>query len=76
MYYLVTVGYQTERVDRSGNPVLTKVKYPVQAESVEEVASIVGNFNKDSMSGFEILSVVKLVIDSVIDKKNTPELYS
>lgn len=75
MYYLVTVGYETERVDRQGNPVLQKVKYPVQAESVEEVSSIVGQFNKDSLVGFEILSVVKLMVDCVIDKKNNPELY-
>ena len=71
MYYLVTVGYETERVDRQGNAVLQKV----QAESVEEVSSIVGKFNKDSLVGFEILSVVKLMVDCVIDKKNNPELY-
>lgn len=76
MYYLVTVGYQTERVDRQGNPVLLKLKYPVQAESVEEIPKIVGDFNKDSLANFEILSIVKLVIDCVIDKKNNPELYS
>ncbi len=27
MHYLVTVGYETENLDRNGNPRLQKVKY-------------------------------------------------
>jgi hypothetical protein len=36
MYYLATVGYEKEQLDGNGNPRLDKVKYVVQAESVEE----------------------------------------
>ena len=35
MHYLVTVGYETEQLDRNGNPRLQKVKYIVEAETVE-----------------------------------------
>ena len=36
MHYLVTVGYETEQLDRNGDPRLIKSKYVVDAESVEE----------------------------------------
>ena len=32
MYYLVTIGYETEQMDREGNPRVKKVKYVLQAE--------------------------------------------
>ena len=37
MYYLVTVGYESETLDREGNPRIQKVNYVVEAESTEEV---------------------------------------
>jgi hypothetical protein len=75
MYYLVTVGYESEQTDRAGNPRIQKEKYAVEAESVEE-ATLVSNkyINGDSRGG-EILSVTKLAIECVIDQKNTPEYY-
>ena len=36
MYYLATIGYETERQDRNGNTVLEKLKYLIEAESAEE----------------------------------------
>ena len=41
MHYLVTIGYETEQMDREGNPRVKKYKYIIEAESVEE-ATIVG----------------------------------
>ena len=36
MHYLVTIGYETEQMDRNGNPRLQKLKYIIEAETVEE----------------------------------------
>ena len=75
MYYLVTVGFETERVDGEGNPRLIKSKFPVESESVEEVSTIIANYCKGDTIPYEILAINKLVIERVIDKKNTPEYY-
>jgi len=75
MYYLVTVGFETERVDGEGNPRLVKTKFPVEAESVEEVSAIIGKYCSGDTTNYEILAINKLVIERVIDKKNTPEYY-
>lgn len=75
MYYLVTVGYESEQTDRAGNPRIQKEKYALEALSVEE-ATIVGNkYIAGDIRNGEILSVVKLSIECVIDRKNTPEHY-
>jgi hypothetical protein len=75
MYYLVTVGYETDRLDRNGRPRLDKIKYVIQAESVEEVGIISAKYRKDDMRASETLSIVKLNVDCVIDLCNKPDLY-
>lgn len=44
MYYLVTVGYESETLDRNGDPRIQKVNYVVQAESTEEVTIIIAKY--------------------------------
>jgi hypothetical protein len=75
MYYLVTVGYELEQLDRNGNARLQKIKYVVEAESVEEASIVISNYKSIDMRASESLSIVKMQIDSVIDSKNTPEFY-
>ena len=75
MYYLVTVGYETEQMDREGNPKVKKVKYVLQAESVEEATIVAAKYRSGDMRGSESLSIVKMPIECVIDKNNTPEYY-
>ena len=75
MYYLVTIGYETEQKDREGNPRIKKVKYVLQAESVEEATLVAGKYRAGDIRGSESLSVVKMPIECVIDEKNTPEYY-
>lgn len=75
MYYLVTIGYETEQMDREGNPRIKKVKYVLQAESVEEATIVAANYRSGDIRGSESLSVVKMPIECVIDEKNTPEYY-
>lgn len=75
MYYLVTIGYETEQMDREGNPKVKKVKYVLQAESVEEATIVAAKYRAGDIRGSESLSVVKMPIECVIDKNNTPEYY-
>ena len=75
MYYLVTIGYETEQMDREGNPRVKKVKYVLQAESVEEATIVAAKYREGDIRGSESLSVVKMQIECVIDEKNTPEYY-
>ena len=76
MHYLVTIGYETEQIDRNGNPRLQKLKYALEAESAEEAMLVAAKYREgDKIRSSETLSIVKLPIECVIDKNNTPEYY-
>jgi hypothetical protein len=75
MHYLVTIGYETENLDRNGNPRLQKLKYIVEAESVEEATLIASKYRAGDMRSSESLSIAKMPIECTIDPKNTPEYY-
>lgn len=75
MYYLVTIGYESEQQDREGNPRIRKIKYVVQAESVDEANIVASKFRSEDIRSSEIISVVKMNIETVIDEKNTPSYY-
>jgi len=75
MHYLVTIGYETEQMDRNGNARLQKLKYVIEAETVEEATIVAAKYREGDVRGSESLSVAKFPIECVIDEKNTPEYY-
>jgi hypothetical protein len=75
MHYTVTVGYESEQMDREGNPRLTKSTIIVQAESNAEANITASKFLSGDIRSSQIIDVKKLKIDCVIDEKNTPEYY-
>jgi len=75
MYYQVTIGYETERQDRNGNPTLEKLKYIFEAESAEETIILGAKYIGSGMRSGEILEVKQLPIDCIISEKETPEYY-
>ena len=75
MHYLVTIGYETEQMDRNGNPRLQKLKYIVEAETVEEATIVAAKYRAGDVRSSESISVAKMAIECVIDNKNTPEYY-
>jgi hypothetical protein len=75
MHYLVTVGYDTDQVDREGNFRLQKIKYVTEAESVEEATIVMNNYAAEDTRSSQILSITKMAIDNVITQKSTPEYY-
>jgi hypothetical protein len=75
MHYLVTIGYETEQMDRNGNPRLQKLKYIVEAETVEEATIVASKYRAGDTRSSESISIVKMPIECIIDMKNTPEYY-
>jgi len=75
MYYLVTIGYETEQVDRQGNPRLQKLKYVVDAESVEETTIIAAKYRDGDTRSSEILAIAQLPVECIISPKTYPEYY-
>ena len=75
MHYFVTIGYETEQMDREGNPRLQKLKYVIEAETVEEATIVASKYRSGDVRTSESISVAKMAIECVIDKKNTPEYY-
>jgi hypothetical protein len=75
MHYLVAIGYETEQMDRNGNPRLQKLKYIVEAETVEEATIVASKYRAGDVRSSESISIVKMPIECVIDTKNTPEYY-
>ena len=71
MHYTVTVGYESEQLDREGNPRLTKSNIIVQAESNAEANITASKFLSGDIRSSQIIDVKKLKIDCVIDEKNT-----
>jgi hypothetical protein len=75
MHYLVTIGYETEQMDREGNPRTKKYKYIIEAESVEEATSLASKYRAADTRSSESISVANIAMESIIDSKNTPEYY-
>jgi hypothetical protein len=75
MHYLVTIGYETEQMDREGNPRLQKLKYVIEAETVEEATIVASKYRSGDVRTSESISVAKMAIECIIDSKNTPEYY-
>ena len=75
MYYLVTIGYETERQDRNGNPTLEKLKYIIEGESAEEVILRAAKYTSGDTRTSEVLAVAQQAIECIISEKETPEYY-
>ena len=73
MHYLVTIGYETEQMDRAGNPRLQKLKYVVEA--VEEATIVASKYRAGDVRSSESIAIAKMQIECIIDKNNTPEYY-
>ena len=77
MYYLVTIGYETEQEGRNGEvrTKVTKEKYVIEAESVEQAVTVANNYRDGDARDSESISVSKLKIECFISPKTTPKYY-
>ena len=71
MYYLVTIGYETEQVDRDGNARLQKSKYIFEPESVEETTILPQNTVKEMKRASQILGITHMPIECVVSPKTS-----
>lgn len=76
MYYLITIGYETDRLDRDGNPRLQKLKYVLEAETTEEAVIVASKYRAEDSRASQSMSINKLGIECVIDKDTMPQYYS
>jgi hypothetical protein len=60
-------------MDRAGNPRLQKLKYIIEAETVEEATIVASKYRAGDVRSSESISVAKMAIECIIDSKNTPE---
>jgi hypothetical protein len=75
MYYLATVGYEMEQLDREGNPRVQKVKYVVEADSIEEATIVLTKYRSEDMRSSQSVSIAKMPIECVIARDLTPQYY-
>jgi hypothetical protein len=75
MYYSITVGYELETMDKEGNPKIKKVKYLVEAESVEEASIVMGHYLAEDRRGSKVISVVEDKTEDVISQELKPKYY-
>ena len=74
MYYLTTIGIETEN-EKSGNTKMQKVKYVIEAESVEEVTILANKYIETDTRTCQLLAVNHMPIECVISPLTYPELY-
>lgn len=74
MFYLTTIGIETEN-EKSGNTKMQKVKYIIEAESVEEVTILANKYIESDTRTCQLLAVNHMPIECVISPLTYPELY-
>jgi hypothetical protein len=75
MYYSVIIGYDTDTMDKEGNPKVKKVKYLVEAESVEEASLVMARFAGESVANAKVMSIVEDKTSEVISHELQPKYY-
>jgi hypothetical protein len=75
MHYNVTVGFETENLDKDGNPKMKKSRYLVEAMSVAEAMGVISNYCSEDMRRYEVLTINKAMLEDVIDMTNKPQYY-
>jgi len=74
MHYLTTIGIETEN-EKSGSVKLQKVKYIIEAESVEEVTILANKYIESDTRTCQLLAINHMPIECVISELTYPELY-
>lgn len=73
MYYLVTIGYESE--SESGRVRQQKVKYIFDAESVEETTILANKYIESDTRTAELLSVAHMPIECIVSPLTYPDFY-
>jgi len=76
MNYTITVGYETENLDKDGNPKMKKSRYLVEAQSVEEAMIVIAKYRSEDSRGSEVLTITKATYEDVLNSTLSPKYYT
>ena len=76
MNYTITVGYETENLDKDGNPKMKKTRYLVEAQSVEEAMLVIAKYRSEDSRGSEVLTITKSTYEDILNPTMTPKYYT
>lgn len=76
MNYTITVGYETENLDKDGNPKMKKTRYLVEAQSVEEAMLVIAKYRSEDSRGSEVLTITKSTYEDILNPTMTPKYYA
>lgn len=76
MNYTITVGYETENLDKDGNPKMKKSRYLVEAQSVEEAMIVIAKYRSEDSRGSEVLTITKSTFEDVLNPTLSPKYYT
>lgn len=76
MNYTITVGYETENLDKDGNPKMKKVRYLVEAQSVEEAMLVIAKYRSEDSRGSEVLTITKATYEDILNPTMTAKYYT
>lgn len=74
--YTITVGYETENLDKDGNPKMKKSRYLVEAESLEEAMLVISKYRSEDSRGSEVLTITKATYEDILNPSMTPKYYN
>lgn len=73
--YTITVGYETENLDKDGNPKMKKSRYLVEAETVEEAMLVIARYRSEDMRSSEVISITKSTFEDVLNPTLSSKYY-
>lgn len=73
--YTITVGYETENLDKDGNPKMKKSRYLVEAETVEEAMLVMARYRSEDMRSSEVISITKSTFEDVLNPTLSSKYY-
>ena len=76
MNYTITVGYETENLDKDGNPKMKKSRYLVEAQSVEEAMIVIAKYRSEDSRGSEVLTITKSTYEDVLNSTLSQKYYT
>ena len=76
MNYTITVGYETENLEKDGNPKMKKSRYLVEAQSVEEAMIVIAKYRSEDSRGSEVLTITKSTFEDVLNPTLSPKYYT
>lgn len=67
--YVCVVGFETDQVDKEGNPKIKKAKFLVQDVALFAAVTTLIEYLKTDMRGYDIMSISEVKFEEIIGQK-------